>query len=236
MNKLERLAYWKKIALDAARSRSEDVSDLNWEWKNEEDDLFYYFNFFRPDGAGVDKVFAGVVGGEEIVERLRLVYQSTKENQGLYFIVRRPLRATRKRLIELTTQHYENVAQIAREHGQCEELVTLFDKFPQIDITTEPEPDRRQPDPNCPEDLVYGVVGDWFSTLQPIQSDALSMEEAFYSIACDYNLAGYLMWPLYRNSTKIEEPFAPYFELWRHGAHAIFTEPDLIKVYLAGDR
>jgi hypothetical protein len=238
VNKLERLAYWKRIALDAARSAGEDVKDLESRvWKNEEDDLFYYFNFFRPGGEGVDKVFEGIIGGKEIADRLRLVYQATKESQHLYFIVCRSLPATGKRLIELTTQHYKKVAQIAREHGECEELIQLFDKFPKIEITTEPAPDRRQPDPNCPETWVYGVViCDWFNHLEPVQSDALLMEEAFYSIACDYYLAHYLMWPLYRNSTTIEEPFAPYFELWRHGAHSIFTEPGKVLVYVSSDR
>ena len=70
----------------------------------------------------------------------------------------------------------------------CEELVELFDEFPRIEITTEPEPDRRQ-DFDSPETSVYDIVGDWFRDLEPVQSDALLMEEAFYSIACDYNLA-----------------------------------------------
>ena len=59
------------------------------------------------------------------------------------------------------------------------------------------------------------------------------MEEAFYSMACDYYLAHYLMWPLYRGSTAIEEPYAPYFELWRHGAQAIFSEARRVTVYVA---
>jgi hypothetical protein len=38
-----------------------------------------------------------------------------------------------------------------------------------------------------------GVVGDWFIGLKPIPSDALLMREAFYSIACNYCIAYYLM-------------------------------------------
>ena len=44
------------------------------------------------------------------------------------------------------------------------------------------------------------------------------MDEAFYSIACDYHLARYLAWPWYINSSSIKEPFEPYFNLWLHGA------------------
>ena len=61
------------------------------------------------------------------------------------------------------------------------------------------------------------------------------LHEAFYSIACDYKIAHYLMWPLYRGSTEIEEPFAPYFELWTHGALPFFKKPGLAIVYVTGD-
>ena len=78
--------------------------------------------------------------------------------------------------------------------------------------------------------LVGHAVADY-----PLQSDAILKEEAFYSIACDYNLAHYLLWPLYRDGTKIDEPFAPYFELWARGAKAIFEKPGRVTVYVAGD-
>ena len=238
MNKPERLAHWKTIAAEALRAAGRDdggaLSD-SVVWRDE-DDLFAFFDCFRPDGAGVERVFAGVVGGEEIVARLLKVYQCTKEsfNAWGYFIVRHPARASRDRLIDWTRQHLDKVRQIARSFGS-DELVSLLEIPPEIEILQEAAPVRLQPDYDAPEALIYDVVGDWFQALRPVESDALLMEEAFYSIACDYYLAHYLMWPLYKDSTAIAEPYAPYFELWRHGAHAIFSEPELVTVYLAGD-
>lgn len=189
-------------------------------WKNE-DDLFAFFDCFRPDGKGVERVFAGVVGGDEIVERLLKVYECTKEsvNPWGYFIVCRPAPATPERLVDLTTQHLDKVKQIAISFGETE-LASLLETLPEIKIKREAAPARTQPDDDAPETIIYDMSGDWFGGLDPVPSDALLMKEAFYSIACDYNIAHYLMWPLYRQSTDIEEPFAPYFALWTHGAHA----------------
>src|SRR5262245_25326927 len=156
MTKRQRLAYWKKVTADVARAA--DPSSAAWldgiEWKTE-DDLFGFLEFFRPNGAGLEKLFTGVVGGDEILQRLLRVYDCPKQD--------------------------------------CEGGRVL----------------RRSPAGSCyeaPETLVYDIGCDWFLSLEPIPSDALLLEEAFYSMACDYYIAHYLMWPLYRHATDIEEP------------------------------
>ena len=58
------------------------------------------------------------------------------------------------------------------------------------------------------------------------------MDEAFYSIACDYHLARYLTWPWYMNSSSIKEPFEPYFNLWLHGATLRCEAPDNITLFV----
>jgi hypothetical protein len=243
---LEQMAAWKNVAIEAARATGRDgTAQLEkLVWKNE-DDLFAFFDCFRPDGAGVERVFAGVAGGEEIVLRLLKVYECTKESFGGfgYFIVRRPTRATPEKLVDLTTQHLEKVRQIAcsfrpeaiktkqmRESliAGAAKLASLLETLTQIEIKREAAPARTQPDYQAPETILYDVVGDWVMGLDPIPSAALLMREAFYSIACDYYIANYLMWPLYRHGTDIVEPFALYFELWTHGARAIFEKPGLV--------
>src|SRR5262249_11045345 len=148
---------------------------------------------------------------------------------GAYFIVHRPAPATKQRLVNLTIQHLRNVKRIAESYPPSWsesddidedalagpwELAHLLEELPEIEVRHEAAPAEPQPDDDAPESLIYDVVGDWFADLQPIQSEALLLGEAFYSIACDYFIAHYLMWPLYRNATDIEEPFVPYFELW----------------------
>lgn len=241
MDKLERLAYWKNIAVDALRPAGplgqwgrEGVAEFERLVFKNEDELYGYFECFRPDGKGVEKVFAGIVGGDEIVERLRKVYECTKDSTGAYFIVRRPAPASPERLVDLTTQHYIKVREIARGFDHAR-LASELEVLPEIEIKLEAIPERTRSDVNAPETSVYDVTGDWFIGLDPIQSDALLLHEAFYSIACDYKIAQFLMWPLYRHSTEIEEPFAPYFQLWTHGALPFFGKPGLVTVYVTGN-
>jgi len=254
MDKLERLAYWKCSTIEAIRAADRDGAAWLEKviWKSE-DDLFAFFDCFRPDGSGLDRVFAGVVCGDEILTRLLKVFACTRESfkRYAYFIVCRPAHATPEKLLDLTARHLDKVRQIARS-GQPEwmrpeptgdgalasaaQLASWLDPLPRIELTHAPRPQQNLPDYEAPETLVNDVVGDWFLSLEPVESDALLMKEAFYSIACDYYIANHLMWPLYRHATAIEEPFAPYFELWTHGAQPCFEEPGRVAVYVTDDR
>lgn len=58
---------------------------------------------------------------------------------------------------------------------------------------------------------------DWCSDMlyKEGYEDIELMTEALYHINCDYLLSDYLQWPMY--DTKRENPFRPYFELWKMG-------------------
>ncbi|WP_430108390.1 hypothetical protein [Paenibacillus sp. B1-33] len=47
------------------------------------------------------------------------------------------------------------------------------------------------------------------------------LDEAYYSIACDYWISYYLQWHRYRLKG---DPFASYFDLYRLGYSATFSE------------
>lgn len=50
------------------------------------------------------------------------------------------------------------------------------------------------------------------------------LDEAYYSIACEYWISYYLQW--HRYGLK-GDPFAPYFELYRLGYSAVFSDQKL---------
>lgn len=218
MDKLERLAYWKKIAPGSKSTRP---------WTNEEEDLMDYFQRFRPDGRGVEKVFEGVNRGEEVLARLLPFYHYTKQgaSEDLVFVVRKPQPASEEELREIMTQYLEKVRQIATDVHYLK-LLNLLDS---IQIQTKRGPlgrDIATPDIAIPEPhfaMIHDTTGDWFINLEPISSDVTLLEEAFYSMCGDYELAQYIMWPIYREATPIEDPFAPIFELWIRGAKFQFT-------------
>lgn len=230
----EMLSYWQRL--------SGDESSRPWT----EDHLGMYFQGFRPHGQGVEAALEGVVGAEEIAPRLLSVYAATAEgweeeaSEDFYFIVRRPPPLSRARAADLAVGCLRKVAAMAAElraaggDDSAAELVELLDPLPQVEVASGVTP--WPPDDDDPETLVYEVTADYMRylkwVLKPVASHAHLMREAFYTIACDYGLAAYLQWPLYHHLTRIEEPFAEHFELWRHGAGYRFDGEHQIRVYV----
>lgn len=69
-----------------------------------------------------------------------------------------------------------------------------------------------------PEDVLKGHGEQLIKGLKEL------LDEAYYSIACDYWISYYLQW--HRYGLK-GDPLAPYFELYRLGYSAIFSEQKL---------
>ncbi len=194
-----------------------------------------FFQYFRPDGAGLEKVFEDVEGGDEIVARLLEIYEATSagstsetEEDG-YFVVRNPSPIHAARAEELVRRHRDFVAAMARVLGRDEDASALECSL-SVEVTEGEAP--WPPDEDDPETAVYETIGDFMRSLIPRESDASLMEEAFYTIACDYNLQYYCLWPLYREESTIEEPFKPYVDLWKHGVTFRFEGFESIRVFV----
>jgi hypothetical protein len=220
MNTLERLAYWKTVAGDTS----------NRVWDNIEDDLYAFFQRFRPLGQNVEKVFEGVERGQEILARLLPFYEHTKEGaeNDAYFVVREPIIVSRPDLLALVTEYLGKVNEIANASG-VEELITVLSSMPIELQKGQPPSHTAQADQTYAS--IYDTVTDWFIDIEPVQSDALLLHEAFYSMACDYQLSQYIMWPLYQDKAPVKDPFMPYYQLWKRGAELRFSGKESLTVY-----
>ncbi|MGV3486571.1 MAG: apolipoprotein acyltransferase, partial [Planctomycetaceae bacterium] len=58
------------------------------------------------------------------------------------------------------------------------------------------------------------------------------LREAYYFTACDAMLRDYLLWPAYADHFNEPDPFAAYFELWKHGVKWRVFHEDMIDVYI----
>jgi hypothetical protein len=204
MNTLERLAYLKNL-----------VGDPSPEPWTSGDDLFGYFQRFRPDGDGVERVFEGMAHGDEVLARLLPFYRHTRDAANyIYFVVRDPLQTTRQELSAIMNRHLAAIRQIAVAGGNkfLDKLDTLL---PTVRVEFErgkPPPHPPQPEPNAA--LPYEIACDWSIDLRIAASDDyVLLGEAFYSIACDYQLADYIVWPVYRDASPVHDPFAAAFDL-----------------------
>jgi hypothetical protein len=160
------------------------------------------------------------------------VYQATAwgwDQEDAYFVVKKPQPLSRERAAHLVTRHLQQFADIARETGNGQ-LLRLLEPLPRVEVVPGKTP--WPPGQDDPEVLIYEARTDFMTSLSPLSSYALLLDEALYHLACDYFLRDYILWPLYRQASTLVEPFGSYFELWKHGAGMRFVTDKLVKVFV----
>jgi hypothetical protein len=208
-----------------------DTSSESWDTEN----MAGFFQNFRPDGAGLRDVFEGVEAADEILPRLLEVYRATAigwQGDGWcdgYFVVRNPPPLADSGAANLVRLHLERVAAMAGAVGHGE-LTAIAGGDLHYEVVGSEAPG--DPDRDGRDTLIYEAIGDFIGSLAPRKSDALLMKEGLYTIACDANIQYHILWPLYRHASGIEEPFRPYFNLWKHGVSFRFSGKDTVRVYV----
>jgi hypothetical protein len=178
----------------------------------------------------LDEVFQGVNRGEEVLRRLLPFYELSKDAaEHAYFVVRNPIKTTERELLQITKEYFERTRKVAVV-WEAADLVTLLDSTTVVVRKENPPPPSPIPEPNAA--LIHWTLGDWFIDLEQVPSDLSLLYEAFYSMACDYMLARYLMWPIYREATEIDDPFEPYYQLWSRGVDYRFSDDRFFTLYV----
>jgi len=194
--------------------------------------LIGFFQHFRPCGEGVEDVFEDVVLGDEISARIKTIYEATAEGydpRDMYFEVKSPPAMAETEIKALVGSHVRNLLAIAKiEHNET--VSSALDPLPKIELFNMDEV-AEEGDCESVESVIAEMCGDYLLGLSSVDSQALLLEEAFYSVASNYNLVCYLLWPLYRHAASINEPFEPIFELWRHGIRLqVLNDLSMIRV------
>jgi hypothetical protein len=215
MDEKEYFAKLKRIA--------GDTSDMQWDG----DSLGGFFLKFRPDGKGVEEVLEGVEMGDEILNRLLLFYEATSPGkpEDFYFKVKDLPAISSDEAKRLVTEYLEKMAEFAREDdtgsSDAKRMVKLLRKFlkrtPNIKVTEGQAPRRQEDEESDLGALIPYVISDLIIEADAVESLAMQLEEGLYSMAADYNISGFILWPLYRDCFDTEDPFASYFEMWKHG-------------------
>lgn len=205
------------------------------------DDLFGFFQRFRPQGDGLESLFVSVPEGEAVLARLRNVYSATAtpgtlrpEVEDAYFIVNCPVPAPPEELEASAMTMLENWREMAIDLKDSD-LVSQLTPTPTVVIDKAATPPVDPRDTSSLDVWFYDLRSDWMRSLDRCPQ-ANWMSEAFYSIGCDYALAAYITWPWYRAASRLADPFAPHFHLWRHGAVLRCRSRDDIVLYLGGSR
>ncbi|WP_165068789.1 hypothetical protein [Paludisphaera rhizosphaerae] len=181
------------------------------------------------------EVLAGVEAGDEIVPRLLSVYRAAAEGwppdydeYDAYFNVFDPSPITASYAVELVLGHLLNVKLMAQIRG-LDGPVAVLEPLPRVEIIQRVEPwGQGQEDL---EFIIHTAIKSYMGALSPRESPILALEEAFQSFA-DVNLRHFVLWPLYRDASTIEEPFQPFFDLWRHGVEFHFGNDGDVRVHV----
>lgn len=199
-----------------------------------EDEVYGFFQRFRPDGDRLEEALLPLQYGREVLKRMKAIYAATNsgwsddESSDGYFVVRNPAPIEPAEAESLVRKHLEQVAKIAEEAG-AEELVELL-RAPTYSIAREAAPDS--PDRHDTDLTIYDTLCDWVGALETDPPQVSDLNEAFFSIACDYPLAWYAMWPWFADAAQISDPFEPYFQLWRHGVEYRFDGPSSVTIHV----
>jgi len=198
------------------------------------DSLYGFFQTFRPMGAAqaeaLRQALLPIPQGAEVLERLKVAFAADDghpPSRG-YFDAFRPTPLSAAEAAGLVRAFLAKVTAMATA-SNCPELVELLrDVHVSTVVGKRPFPTVQHPT----QALLHDVVCDWFLSLQRQPTWAYELNEAFFSVACDLYLGWHFMWPWFAASSAIDEPFAPWCELWLHGVEYRFVADSSLEVYL----
>lgn len=189
---------------------------------DDDDRWFGVFQRYRPDGAGVENVFAGLPDAPDYAERVRSVCRAAHHDaweRDAYFVVRQPPPASDEELVAFGRELLSGlrlVAVLATLSGR-RDLHEYLSRVSNVAVVTSAGCDRRNDD----HARVHEAIGDILSGFHDYEHPAVRLREGFYSVACDYWLAWFLQWPYFHRSVP-RDVFRPYFELWARGCEVAF--------------
>ena len=226
------------MSTQALLRRCHDLVGIDEENADDADSLIGFFQSFRPDGLALSGLYEELEIGDELHARLDQLYEAAgndRRPQGgrdAYFVVRRPSVLDPEVAQTLGQSWLSGLHALAIAVGN-QEISKLLEPLPKIRVLEGIPPKY----PKIREEksgLMIGVREDSATLVEQIDAGPFAqlLRPAYYFTACDAMLRDYLMWPFYAESSGLTDPFASYFELWRHGVkYRIFGETQ-VDLYL----
>ncbi len=203
------------------------------------EDLIGFLQRFRPDGLALADLFAGLPQATELNRRLATLYDTAGDSRRLeggqdaYFIVRNPAALDPDQAAAWAEQWLRSLSELAHSVGAADDVPHL-QTLPQVRVLEGIAPKQLKAD--LDEVPLYRTLkqdgAGWTARMTGEAGVVALLAPAFYYAACDWALRDHLLWPLYAIGSPLEDPFAPYFNLWRHGAKLRAFSNDRVDVYL----
>ena len=219
--------------------RFHEYAQLPLETAVDADSLIGFFQVFRPDGRALSGLFDELACGQQLHQRLDGLYSVAGDDrrpQGgrdAYFVVRKPTPVDPVDAKILVGQWLTKLRELATAVGD-QALAQQLQTLPNIRVLegkAPKHPKNEEEKSNLLKRIQKNAV-ELVEKIDVADSHAQSLRQAYYFIACDAMLRDYLMWPLYADAVDVVEPFAEYFQLWKHGAKFRYFNDRQVDVYL----
>ena len=194
------------------------------------DDQFYgYFGCFMPYGKDAEKIFEPIPDGQLFYERVKPIFETTeKEVLEIFAQNASPgyFAPSKKDDTEFLKKIAKNIIEnliVFAEFMKDEELIKELREITEVEISNSDKQDF--------ESIKYLSLYDAFSDWRIENSDGNELievlDEAYYSISCDYFISTYFQYPRYKNKPEIDF-LEPYFELWKQGRRFVLNNDKII--------
>lgn len=203
------------------------------------DDLIGFLQRFRPDGLALADLFSGLPQAMELNRRLAALYDAAGDSRRLeggqdaYFIVRNPSALDPDQAAAWAEQWLRSLSALAQAVGAADEVPHL-QTLPQVRVLEGIAPKQLKADLDAVP--LYRTLkrdgAGWAARMSGDSEVVDLLGPAFYYAACDWAVRDHLLWPLYGEGSELDDPFAPYFDLWRHGVKLRAFSNDRVDVYL----
>lgn len=192
--------------------------------------LFYgYFQMYMPAGNGVKATFEPVEDGDAYLQRLLQIYvmldpEDFRGNEVPGYFNSKVRDQPNEKLIDYGKQFIQSLKELINECSEksdTTDAAAYLSGIEEVRIVSHGSINdiREQYDAEIYE-TIFDIISNHKDYDEPIEV----LDEAYYSIACDYWISYYLQW--HRYGLK-GDPFAPYFELYRLGYSPIFAKNKL---------
>ncbi|WP_343306736.1 hypothetical protein AAHN97_06450 [Chitinophaga niabensis] len=203
--------------------------EIDTERKFLEEQFYGYFQCFMPYGKDAEKIFEPISNGQLFYERVKPIFKTT-EKEALaifeqnaspgYFV---PGKKEDTKLVkEIGERILKNLIAFA-EFIEDGNLIKGLKEITEIEISNTDQQDFN----NDKHLSLYEAFSDWRIENSDKSELVSVLDEAYYSISCDYFLSAYFQYPRYKNKPEIDF-LKPYFELWEQGRRFVLSNSKLI--------
>ncbi|MGN7399873.1 hypothetical protein ACTHO0_08440 [Cytobacillus praedii] len=220
---MDKQSYARYLLQFMDEEMDSDESDID------EAQFYGYFQMYMPDGKGVEATFEPLEDGHAYLQRILPIYEmlNPEDFSGPavpgYFHSKAG-DVPNEILIDYGRQFIQGLKDLMLEFSKKADTIDSANYLLGIEEVRIIPPGsidgiRQKYDPEIYE-TIFDIISEQKMYDEPIEV----LDEAYYSIACDYWISYYLQWHRYKLNG---DPFAAYFELYRRGYSAIFSENKL---------